>query len=78
MPDVFVSVGQPPQGLIVDTEVISPLYPNFYLQSHAGMLGSKSPVSLDFRCVTSIFFPARKSSHYTILHNENESFDADL
>jgi len=54
------SVDQPPQGLVIDTEVVSPLYPNFYLQSHAGMLGT------------------RKSSHYTVLHNENESFDADL
>jgi len=54
------SVDQPPQGLVVDTEVVSPLYPNFYLQSHAGMLGT------------------RKSSHYTILHNENETFDADF
>jgi len=54
------SVDQPPQGLVVDTDVISPIYPNFYLQSHAGMLGT------------------RKSSHYTILHNENESFDADF
>lgn len=54
------SVDQPPQGLVVDTEVTSPLYPNFYLQSHAGMLGT------------------RKSSHYTVLHNENESFDADF
>ncbi|KAF9781277.1 Piwi domain-containing protein [Thelephora terrestris] len=54
------SVDQPPQGLVVDTEVISPLYPNFYLQSHAGMLGT------------------RKSSHYTVLHNENETFDADF
>jgi len=54
------SVDQPPQGLVVDTEVVSPLYPNFYLQSHAGMLGT------------------RKSSHYTVLHNENEVFDADF
>ena len=38
------SVDQPPQGLVVDTDVISPLYPNFYLQSHAGNLGSESPV----------------------------------
>jgi len=54
------SMDQPPQGLVVDTDVTSPLYPNFYLQSHAGMLGT------------------RKSSHYTILHNENELFDADF
>jgi len=54
------SVDQPPQGLVVDTDVTSPIYPNFYLQSHAGMLGT------------------RKSSHYTVLHNENDSFDANF
>ena len=69
---------QPPQGLVVDTEVISPLYPNFYLQSHAGMLGSESLTSLDFGHMALTWLSARKSSHYTVLHNENEIFDADL
>lgn len=70
---------QPPQGLVVDVEVTSPLYPNFYLQSHAGMLGSESVGSANIEYMDSpISSSARKSSHYTILHNENESFDADL
>ena len=69
---------QPPQGLVVDTDVTSPVYPNFYLQSHAGMLGSESPASVDVERMIPILLLARKSSHYTILHNENELFDADL
>ena len=33
-----------PAGLVVDSEVVNPEYPNFYLQSHSGLIGSKSPM----------------------------------
>lgn len=29
-----------PSGLVVDTEVVDPTYPNFYLQSHDSPLGT--------------------------------------
>ena len=68
---------QPPQGLVVDTDVVSPTYPNFYLQSHAGMLGSESPAFVNVERTIQTLPLARKSSHYTILYNDNETFDAD-
>ena len=63
---------------MVDTDVVSPIYPNFYLQSHAGMLGSESLPSVDIKRVIPTLLSARKSSHYTILHNEDKSLNADL
>lgn len=43
------------------------------------MLGSKSLASVNVEWMDLMTpLSARKSSHYTILHNENETFDADL
>lgn len=38
--------GNAPAGLVVDREITSPGMFDFYLQSHAGILGSNAPFSL--------------------------------
>ncbi|OJT08947.1 Protein argonaute-2 [Trametes pubescens] len=64
--------GNCPAGLLVHQTITNPNYPDFYLQSHAGLLGSEStalPTMLrnDAHRTTAT---ASRPAHYVVLENE--------
>lgn len=64
--------GNCPAGLLIHQTITNPNYPDFYLQSHAGLLGSESTampavllIDADRTAAT-----ASRPAHYVVLENE--------
>ena len=70
--------GNVPAGFVADTGITSPNLFNFYLQSHAGILGSKC-INNDLKLFHLIYFEhsASRSAHYVVLKDEND-MNADM
>ena len=64
-------------GLIVDRDIVHPIEYDFYLQSHAGLLGSRYILVQRCKPPTHLIALASRSGHYTVIHDENRDIPAD-